>query len=359
MNLQQRVQDAMDELVDSGAESGLQVAVDHRGDRVVDAVAGVADSVTGRPVTPDTLFFSFSTGKGMAALIAHLLVRDGLVGYDTRVAEVWPEFGARGKESATLRHVLTHTVGVPAMPGGLGPGDLADWPRVCAAIAGADPLWRPGTRTGYHSFTFGFLVGEIARRVTGMPMGRLLHDWVAAPLEISGELRFGVPPSDLTRLAVLEDAEPPPTDTPEGVLASWEGRPRASMGNDPQLLGADVPSVGTFTARGLTTAYAAMLDGRLIAPAQLAELSAVAFEGTDQVFGNPARLALGYPLGRIGAPAGEALTALGWPGGGGSYAYADPATGISFAITKNRLTPDFSAAQRLAELVTDEIGPST
>lgn len=360
MNLQHRIQYVLDELVASGAETGLQVAVDHRGHRVMDAVAGVADSGTGRPVSPETLFFSFSTGKGMAALIAHLLVGNGLVGYDTRVAEVWPEFGVRGKESATLRHVLTHTVGVPAMPGGLGPADLGDWSRVCAALAGADPLWRPGTRTGYHSYTFGFLVGEIAHRVTGMPMGRLLNDWVAAPLGITGELCFGVPPSELTRLARLEDAEPPAPETPEpgGILAPWEGRPRAAMGNDQQFLQADIPSVGTFTARGITTAYAAMLDGRLIAPDQVEELSAVAFEGTDQVFGNPARLALGYPLGRLGAPADEAPTALGWPGGGGSYAYADPATGISFAVTKNRLTPDFSTAQRLSDLVNAEIGRS-
>ena len=139
MTLQHRVQDIVDELVATGAETGLQVAVHHRGYRVVDVVAGVADGTTGRPVTPETLFFSFSTAKGVAALIAHLLVRNGLVGYDTPVAEVWPEFGVHGKETATLRQVLTHTVGVPAMPGGLGPTDLADWPRVCAAIGGAEP----------------------------------------------------------------------------------------------------------------------------------------------------------------------------------------------------------------------------
>lgn len=362
MTLQHRVQDIVDELVATGAETGLQVAVHHRGHRVVDVVAGVADvadGTTGRPVIPETLFFSFSTAKGVAALIAHLLVRNGLVGYDTPVAEVWPEFGVHGKETATLRQVLTHTVGVPAMPGGLGPADLADWPRVCAAIAGAEPLWRPGTRTGYHSFTFGFLVGEIARRVTGQPVRRLLHDWVAAPLGIVGELYFGVPPTELARLARLEDAEPHPADPAEhdSILAPWERQPRASMGNSPDFLQADVPSVGTFTAQGIATVYAAILDDRLIAADQLAELSTVAFEGTDQVFGNPARLALGYPLGRVGAPTDEAPTTLGWPGGGGSYAYVNPATGTSFAVTKNRLTPDFATAQRLSDIVTAELGP--
>lgn len=115
--------------------------------------------------------------------------------------------------------------------------------------------------------------------------------------------------------------------------------------------------MGTFTARGIATVYAPILDGRLIAADQLAELSAVAFEGTDQVFGNPARLALGYPLGRVGAPADEAPATFGWPGGGGSYAYANLATGTSFAVTKNRLTSDFTTAQRLSDIVTAELGP--
>ncbi|MET9556764.1 serine hydrolase domain-containing protein [Streptomyces sp. NPDC006645] len=358
MTLQRRVQAVMDELVASGAETGMQVAVHHRGHRVVDAVAGVADGTTERPVTPETLFFSFSTAKGVVALIAHLLVRNGLVGYDTPVAEVWPEFGVHGKETVTLRQVLTHTAGVPAMPGGLGPTDLADWPRVCQAIAGAEPRWRPGTQTGYHSFTFGFLVGEIAHRVTGQPVRQLLHDWVAAPLGIVGELYFGVPPTALTRLARLEDAEPHPAEPAEhdSILAPWERQPRALMGNSSDFLQADIPSVGTFTARGIATVYAAILDGRLIAADQLAEVSAVAFEGTDQVFGNPARLALGYPLGRVGAPVDEAPTTFGWPGGGGSYAYANPATGTSMAVTKNRLTPDFATAQRLSDVVTVELG---
>ncbi|MGI5216715.1 serine hydrolase domain-containing protein [Nocardia sp. CA-290969] len=350
--LQGRIQSAIDEFVDTGAETGLQVAVYRHGALVADAVAGIADTATGRRVTSATPFFSFSSGKTLTSLIAHVLVRTGAVGYDTPVVELWPEFGAHGKESTTLRHVLTHSAGVPAVPREIGPGDLTDRPRICAAIAAAEPLWRPGTATGYHSFTFGFLVGEIARRATGKPMRQLLHEWIAEPLNLAGELYFGVPGTDLPRLARLEDAAALPVTAPgsDAVLAPWEMQPTAAMGNSRDILQADIPSVGTFTARAVAAANAALLDGRLIDADQLAEVTAVAFEGTDQVFGNPARLALGYPLGRLGARPDESSTAFGWVGGGGSYVYADTATGLSFAMTKTRLTPHFGTAQRLADL---------
>ena len=352
--LQPRVQDALDELVHDGVELGLQVAVYRRGELIVDAVAGVADRATGRPTAPDTPFFSFSAAKGMAATVAHLLVRDAVIGYETPVVEVWPEFGAHGKETTTLRHVLTHTVGLPALPDGLGPADLPDGSRVCGLITGARPRWHPGSATGYHNYTFGYLVGEIARRATGQSMRQLLHDRVAAPLGMAGELFFGVPDADLSRLAVLEDADPHPVEPPDvpAVFAPWERSPRAAMGNSADIVRADIPSVGTVTARGIAAMYAALLDGRLVDAEQLSRLSAVAFEGTDQVFGHHARLTLGYPLGRIGAGTTEAPTAFGWPGGGGSYAYADPTTGIAFALTKNLLTPHFGAAQRISDLVT-------
>jgi CubicO group peptidase (beta-lactamase class C family) len=360
--LQGQVQNHLDKLVDNGSETGLQVAVYRHGELIVDAVAGVADPETGRQVTADTPFFSFSTGKNMSSTIAHLLVARGLITYDSRIVEIWPEFGAHDKTTATIRHVLTHTVGVPAMPTEITPDDLPDWRRVCESLAASVPRWRPGTATGYHSYTFGYLVGEIARRVTGRSMGDLLRDLIGEPLGISDQLYFGVSDDMLPRLARLEDetawaAEPAGSTS---ILAPWERQPRADLGNNRDFLRADIPSVGTATAHGLAAMYNAMLDpGRqLVTPVQLRQLSAVAFEGDDQVFGNPARLALGYPIGRIGALPAEHSTAFGWPGGGGSYAYADPATGVAFALTKNRLTPHFAAAQSVADLVTAYVSRS-
>jgi len=359
--IQEQIQRHIDTLVGTGSESGVQVAVYRDGALVVDAVAGTADRAGGRPLTSDTPIFGFSIGKNMAATLAQMLVARGFVDDDTPVTDLWPEFGAHGKATATLRHVLTHTVGLPAMPREITPTQLPDWARVCAALAAAEPRWRPGTATGYHSYTFGYLVGELARRATGRPMHELLHDWIAAPLGMEGQLYFAVPEKSLPDLARLEqqpsrwpDAPDAPDDG-DAILAPWESRPSADFGNDGEILCADIPSVASATARGLAAMFNAVLQGELVDSARLAALSTPAFEGTDQVFGNPARMALGFPIGRLGASAEEDSVAFGWPGGGGSYAYADPARGVAFALMKSRLVGNFDTALSVTTILADHL----
>ncbi|WP_112238756.1 serine hydrolase domain-containing protein [Kribbella monticola] len=352
MGLQEQVQSEIDRLVEAGAETGVQVAVFREGELVIDAVAGTADA--GRPLTSRTPIFSFSTGKNVSATLAHLLVARGHLDYDTPVTDVWPEFGVRGKAAATLRHVLTHTVGLPAMPREITPRELPDWSRVCESLAAAEPRWRPGAATGYHSYTFGYLVGELARRATGRPMHELLREWITEPLGIQGQLYFAVPREvlpDLARVDQQPQRAPAEADA-DAVLAPWESGPSADFGNDAELLGADIPSVGTATAYGLAAMFDAVLQGKLVDPTRLTE---VAFEGTDEVFGTPARLTLGYPIGRIGAPAEENSRAFGWPGGGGSYAYADPDRGVAFALTKTRLSPDFDTAVSVTSILAADL----
>ncbi|MEV0066766.1 serine hydrolase domain-containing protein [Amycolatopsis sp. NPDC050768] len=349
--LQDRIQRRLDTLVGTGAETGLQVAVYEDGALIVDAVAGTAEP--GRPLTSGTPIFSFSTAKNVAATLAHLLVARGFLDYDSPVTDLWPEFGAHGKATATLRHVLTHTVGLPAMPREITPRELPDWSRVCESLAAAEPRWPPGTATGYHSFTFGYLVGELARRATGRSMSELLREWITVPLGIEGQLYFAAPEEVLAGFARLEQQASHWPAAP--ILAPWESRPSADFGNTDTILRADIPSVGTATAHGLAAMYNAVLQGTLVDSARLTELSALAFEGTDQVFGNPARMALGFPLGRIGAPAEENSAAFGWPGGGGSYAYADPARGVAFALTKTRLVPNFDTALSVTAILADHL----
>jgi CubicO group peptidase (beta-lactamase class C family) len=141
---QRQAQAAIDELVASGVETGIQVAVLHEGRVVVDAVAGLADPRTAEPVAASTLFFAASTGKGVATSVAHVLVERGELSYSQRVADAWPEFAAHGKDRVTLRNVLLHTAGVPGLWPQITPEDLCDWNRVCAFIADETPWWQQG-----------------------------------------------------------------------------------------------------------------------------------------------------------------------------------------------------------------------
>jgi CubicO group peptidase (beta-lactamase class C family) len=368
-DLQQQVQEAIDQLVGSGAERGLQVAVYRHGRQVVDAVAGVADPATGRPVTSDTPFYSYSVGKAVTATVAHVLAERGVLDYDTPIVALWPEFGAHGKQTATLRHALTHSVGVPGVPADTTAEEVCDWDKMCATIADATPRWEPGTKTGYHAYTYGYIVGELVRRATGRRISQVLREEVAGPLGVDGELYFGMPAAELGRLARLEDVEGAvewlaalPSDHPMfgvGPLAVW---PTAEFGNRNDVLMADIPAGCKNTARAMARMYAALLgevDGvRLLPPERLREVTAVAFDDVDQVMGNRAVYGLGYAIGRIGTDSHDTPTVFGFAGAGGSYAYADTATGVAVALAKNRLTSDFGAAEQVAGIVTKAVAES-
>ena len=192
-SVQKQVQDTIDRLVETGAERGIQVAASRDGELVVDAVAGVADPATGRLVTSATPFYNYSIVKGAAATITHILVERRLFGYDAPVVDLWPEFGAHGKQSVTVRHVLNHSAGVPGIPLDTTLEDLCNWDKMCAAIADEGPWWEPGTKVGYHAYTFGYIVGEIIRRTTGNPISTVLREAVSGPLGVADEIYFGMP----------------------------------------------------------------------------------------------------------------------------------------------------------------------
>jgi CubicO group peptidase (beta-lactamase class C family) len=361
-DLQKLVQHAIDHKVDTGAEVGVQVAVYRHGELVVDAVAGLADPATGRAVDSGTPIYTWSMGKAMTATIVHILVERGLVGYDTPIADLWPEFGAHGKERATVRHVLTHTAGVPGIGADTTVEEVCDWNRICARIAAGELWWEPGTRTGYHAYTFGFILGEVVRRVTGEPISELLRAEIGVPLGVADELYFGMPVPQQHRLARMVDApggaEPPdslPPDSPMVRSASPDLWPTAALGNRPDVLAADIPAGGKMTARAIARMYAALLgevDGVRLLPAdRVAEISAVAFDGTDQVFGNRAVWGLGYAIGRLGFP--DDLGVIGMGGAGGTFGYADTNTGTAFALTKNLQTMDFGTAEQIVRIVAD------
>jgi CubicO group peptidase (beta-lactamase class C family) len=362
--VQQQVQAAIDEFVASGADDGLQVAVLHEGRVMVDAVAGAADADDVKPVDPSTLFFAASTGKGVATSVAHVLVERGDLSYDQRVADVWPEFGAHGKDGVTLRDVLVHTAGVPGLWPDITPGDLGDWDRVCAFIADQPPWWPPGTRTGYHALTFGFVLGELVRRATGRTLAAALREEIAAPLGIADELHFGVPAQLLARVARQgpDGAAPPPPEPgspldraiPSGV------QPTAAFANRPDVLRADVPSQGTMSARAVARMYAALLghiDGiELVSPDRLATMATPTVSGTDQVVGIPTTSALGYSPARPGGVESRPGSTFGMIGSNGSAAYADIDSGVAVAVMRNRIVGDMSAVAAIDRIIADSLG---
>jgi len=365
-DLQRQVQETIDRLVSSGSERGVQVAVYRGGELVVDAVAGVADPASGRPVDAGTVFYNYSVGKAATSTIAHLLAERGLFGYDTPVAELWPEFAAHGKQAVTVRQVLNHTAGVPGIPLDTTVEDLCDWDKMCAAMADAEPWWEPGTRVGYHAYSFGYIVGELVRRATGTPISQVLATEVAAPLEVAGELWFGMPAAEQHRLAPLED-EPGAAEMTAQMLASMppdlpmfrsappELFPGAAFGNRPDVLAADIPAGGKVSARAVARLYAALLgevDGvRLLPPERLREVTAVSSSGPDEVFGMPTTWGLGFGIGGPGADPQGAPTVFGIGGVGGGYACGDTATGVAWAVAKNRVSSDFNTATQLGQLI--------
>jgi CubicO group peptidase (beta-lactamase class C family) len=364
--VQEQVQQTIDKLVESGAERGVQVAVYRGGEQVVDAVAGVADPASGRPVGAGTVFYNFSTVKGATTTVVHVLAERGLFGYDTPVADLWPEFAAHGKGAVTVRQVLNHTAGVPGVPPDTTVEDLCDWDGICAAVADAELWWEPGTKVGYHAYTFGYILGEVVRRVTGKPISQVLREEVSGPLGVADELWFGMPASEHHRLAPLED-EPGAAELAAQMLASMPPDlpmfrsapmslfPSADFGNRPDTLAADIPAGGKTSARAIARMYAALLgqvDGvRLLTPERLAEATAVSSSGTDEVFGMPTTWGLGYGIGGPAGDAQNAATVFGLGGVGGSFACGDTATGVAWAVTKNRVSNDFATSTQLGQLI--------
>ena len=332
-NPQKKTEALLNRLVEEGKEQGVQVAAYLNGELVVDAWAGIADAATGCPVQGDTLFPVFSTTKGIAATIIHLLVERGQLNYETRIADVWPEFAANGKGEITVNQALCHTSAIPYMPHGLELSQIHDWDTICAAVAQLKPAWEPGTRPEYHAVTFGWIVGEVARRVDGRPFAQQVQEEICRPLGIKN-LFMGIPDEVESRVAILDEIfdepqKPPNPTEPQAVsphmwpLHTWMNRPDARRACLPA-------SNGIMDARSIARHYAALLpggvDGVALLPPERVRL-ATQFQGTE------------YPM-RVGGyhffgPFRETLGTFGHCGYGGSMGFADPKHRLAVGFTKN------------------------
>src|SRR5205823_8317360 len=166
-------------------------------------------------------FTVFSTTKGITATCIHMLAERGQLDYDAPIATYWPEFAAHGKEKATVRDGLTHRVGIPQMPDNATPELISDWDAICSAIAELEPVWEPGTKTGYHGLTYGWIMGEVLRRVDGRGIGAFVQEEICKPLGLDG-LFLGIPDEAEARIAPLKEGPPPenPPQLPDNPLRS-------------------------------------------------------------------------------------------------------------------------------------------
>jgi CubicO group peptidase (beta-lactamase class C family) len=346
---QERIQALLDRMVRTGEETGLQVAAYRNGELVIDACAGVANPTTGERVTHDTLFVAFSCSKGVLATLIHQMVEKGQLDYDTPIARYWPEFAQNGKGTITVRHALTHQAGIPQMPRGMTIETLCNWDTMRRGIEGLKPLWTPGTKTGYHGLTYGFILGEVAQRVDGRPLARMVQEDICQPLGIS-DLYFGLPRALESRVAVLGGSRVPWHFLPPFFLLKRVIPGSIAPGplwNDPRIHQALIPAGNMITtARAMAKHYAALVgtgvDGvRLLSPERVKIVSALQTETPDQVFfGAPIRKGLGYWVGgdKMQDAFGTRASVFGHTGAGGAIGFADPEYNFSFALLKNQMT---------------------
>ena len=333
---------------------GAAVAVYLHGELVVDAWTGTRDRA-GNPWERDTVAMSFSTTKGVVSTVLHRLADRGLVAYDEPVATYWPEFAQAGKERLTVRHLLSHTAAMHRVRGLVDRSDqLLDWDHMVTALAAAPPAWEPGTRPGYHALTYGWLVGEVIRRVGGYPdLTEAVRREVTEPLGTDA-MFVGVPSAERHRLAELIGT--PPSESRFGWafdrLENRSGfRPMADaflvdgfdrMAMTERIHDGEVPAAnGAFTARSLARMYAAIVTPdrfdtpALLSPATVAAASTIQTTQRDAVVHFPMKWRLGYHL--AATITGEIPTGFGHFGYGGSGAWGDPASGLSIGFVVNRV----------------------
>lgn len=369
------VRDAFSANFDQHGDIGAAFSLYVRGEKVVDLWGGIADTTTGRAWEQDTLQLVYSTTKGATAICAHLLAQSGALDLEAPVAEYWPEFAAEGKGEIPVRWLLSHRSGLPTVDAHLTPAEVVQWQPIVEALAAQRPYWDPGTAHGYHALTYGWLVGEVVKRVDGRSIGRFFADEVAEPLGL--DFFIGLPESEEPRVSRLEATKiggiPPEFDVenlpeqirglilaatdPEGLLqrALTVTRPDALDYNARDVHAAEIPAAnGITTARSLARMYAATVgevDGlRLLDPATVTDAVAEQSNGPDRVLMIPTRFGSGFFIPSTFSPL-LGPSSFGHAGAGGSLGMADFARQIGFGYVMNKMQQNLSGDPRTLTLV--------
>ena len=342
-------------------EVGAAVAVTVNGEPVVDLWGGYMDAARTWPWERDTIVNVWSTTKGIVATCAHRLVDRGLLDLDAPVANYWPEFAQSGKAEIPVRYLLSHQAGLPAIREPLPPGSAFDWEVMTEALAKEATWWEPGTNHGYHAFTWGWLVGEVMRRVTGQSVGAYFRKEIAEPLGL--DFHIGLGAEHDARTAEMIAAEPPKPGETNFVMEMLRDPQSMSfkvLTNPPDLFvpgvvntrdwrGAEIPAAnGHGNARAVARFYGALARGgelegpdgqaiRVLTPEAMERATAEQAYGRDAVMGLSLRTALGFVLTSPDARLGPNPRAFGHSGAGGSLGFADPDAKVGFGYTMNRM----------------------
>jgi len=360
-------------------EVGASVHVIVDGKPVVDLWGGTANPATGKAWDADTVVLVWSSTKGATAICAHILADRGRLDLDAPVAQYWPEFAQNGKEKITVRMLLNHQAGLCAISEPLPPGAFYDWDAMTSALARQKPWWEPGTRNGYHAYTFGWLVGEVVRRVSGKSLGTFFKEEVAEPLGI--DFWIGLPEAIEPRVAPVIPTPPPAPGEPVSPLLlvamtqpeSMQALLFLNTGGYGLVPGevdsraahaAEIPAAGGITnARALARMYAALLPGaskRLVSDAAFARMGAVSSATSVDAAGLlPTRFALGFVKSidnrKVSAVLGDSILlseeAFGHSGFGGSIGFVDPKARMAFGYTMNNMGAGTGLNERGQSLV--------
>lgn len=353
-------------------EVGASVCVTVGGQVVVNLWGGTARVDTGVPWTEDTVSLVFSCTKGATALCAHILASRGLLDFDAPVAEYWPAFAQAGKARIPVKMLLNHQAGLPAVRRPLPPGAFYDWDLMVAALEKEEPFWEPGTRNGYHGLTFGWLVGEVVRRVSGKSLGIFFQDEVARPLGLN--FWIGLPAQLESRVAPMIPSEPDtkspffsaltdPTSIQSLMFLNTGGYMALPDYDSQAAHAAEIGGAGGITnARGLAGMYAPLACGgkELVSQGTVARMAAVASAtGRDAVLLLPTRFSLGFmkSMDNRRLPPGQqdsvvlSEDAFGHAGFGGSLGFADPKAKMSFGYTMNKMGTGAGLNERGQSLV--------
>jgi CubicO group peptidase (beta-lactamase class C family) len=317
---------------ESGADLGASFCATLEGETVVDLWGGWADEARTRPWERDTIVNVYSTTKTMSFITALLLADRGELDFDAPVAKYWPEFAANGKSAVKVSHLMAHSAGLSGWKEKISTQDLYDWDKVVGLLAAQAPLWEPGTRSGYHAITQGYLIGEVVRRITGKTIGAFFREEIAGPL--NADFWIGLPPSEDRRVA---DLIPPP---PGGAIGDMEQDEIQKITfNNPGVdvletrtrawRGAEIPAAGgTGNARSVAEIHAILANGgvakgkRFMSEAGCRKALEVQIENVDLVLGMPAKFGMGFGLAGSTIPAPNPNTIF-WGGYGGSLIIID------------------------------------